>query len=427
MTFSRPANSDLSALLEQALSPEQGALLRLVAGDATAQGLALYIVGGYVRDLLLDRPAADFDLVVEGNAIAFARGLAAKHAGKVTTHSQFGTAQWFLPRSFVSPDSRPAILDLISSRSETYKRPAALPTVRMGTIADDLRRRDFTVNTLAIRLDGVHFGELRDDLGGLDDLQKQILRPLHPRSFLDDPTRIFRLIRYEQRLGFQIDAQTLALIPEALPLIDELSAERLRHELDLVLEEQASASMLGRLAELGVLAAAHPALGWDASIRARVEKVSAVSAEERLTFCWMLWLMHLPRPDLEQVKDRFHFKVGLREDLFAASKLYASLDALKGKKTSQCVAILDGSPPAVVKALSLVAADADVRRKLHAYLETWRQVKPKTTGHTLKKYGLQPGPAYQKILWQLRAAWLDEDVKTAEEETALLQKLLVQG
>ncbi|KAF0107411.1 MAG: hypothetical protein FD146_1889 [Anaerolineaceae bacterium] len=420
-----PADPEARAnRLADALPPERLSLLRMAADESTARALPLYLVGGCVRDLLLGRPVTDFDLVVEGDAVALARGLVAKHGGKVTAHPRFGTAQWFLPESLASPDFRLSTLDLISARSESYAHPGALPKVKFGSLTDDLRRRDFTVNALALRLDGGHFGDLRDDLGGLDDLRRGIVRILHPRSFVDDPTRIFRAVRYEQRLGFRIDEETLSLLPEALPLIDKLSAERVRHELDLILEEENAAGMLKRLAGLKALAAVHPALAWNQSIRKRFESGRAVSSAERQNFGWMLWLMHLPRASLEQIEKRLHFHAGLRDDVFAASALYADLDSLAGKKPSQCVALLDEFPLAAVRAVHLAAPRGEARRNLQDYVETWRRVKPKATGHTLKKLGLEPGPVYQSILLKLKNAWLDGEVKTEAEERALLAKLI---
>ena len=157
------------------------------------RGLPLYIVGGSVRDLVLGHRLNDFDLTLEGNAIALARSLASKHGGTITAHIKFGTANWLLPDHLKIDHPT---LDLVSARSETYKHPVALPTVKLGSIADDLRRRDFTINAMAIRLDGSHFGELRDDLNGMEDLQNGIIRILYPRSFIDDPTRMYRAVRY---------------------------------------------------------------------------------------------------------------------------------------------------------------------------------------------------------------------------------------
>src|SRR5688500_16577517 len=159
-------NLDFAGKLKDSLGENRLRLLQLVLDEATERGLPLYIVGGSVRDLVLDRPLNDFDLTVEGDAIALARALVAKQGGGVTAHTKFGTAKWFLPPDLKEQHNT---LDLISARSETYKYPVALPTVAVGSIADDLGRRDFTINAMALRLDDGHFDELRDDLQGMDD------------------------------------------------------------------------------------------------------------------------------------------------------------------------------------------------------------------------------------------------------------------
>ncbi len=409
--------------LERALPPDHLALLRLVADAAVECGLPLYLVGGFVRDLYLGRPVTDFDLVVEGDAIPLAKALAAQHGGRVTAHVRFGTAQWFLP------DSDIHALDFISTRSESYKHPAALPTVKPGTLTDDLRRRDFTINTLALRLDGEAFGELRDDLGGLEDLEAGLVRVLHPVSFVDDPTRLFRAVRYEERYGFQIAPETLALIPEALSQIARLSAERVRHELDLVLKEENAARMLKRLTELGILAAVHPALEWNHVTQTRFVNGLAASQTlelppSRRMLGWTLWLMDVPLPGLKSIEKRLHFESGLRELLLAASTLFTDIKSLAGKKPSQCVAVLDEIPLKAVQAVFLALSAGAARQRLHDYLETWQHVKPKTTGHTLLKRGIPPGPAYQSILRRLRDARLDGELKTEAEEMDLLEKLI---
>jgi len=481
--LSWPVSSKESARrLENALSSTQLSLLHTVADEAAARGLPLYIVGGFVRDLLLGWPGQDFDLVVEGDAIAMAQALTKKVGGRVTVHTRFGTAQWFLPDS--SGHNRqasgiPGFLDLISARSETYNRPGALPTVRRGTLADDLRRRDFTINTLALRLDGKHFGELRDDLAGLDDLEKGLVRVLHPRSFSDDPTRILRALRYEQRYGFRIADEDLALITAAKPLLGGLSGERLRHELDLILAEEKSAAMLDRSAGLGILTEIHPSLAWDASLRPLFEKLNQPEPDSwrgvpdlarvprRVALGYLLWLSDLDAPVIESLVARLDFTASLREALLAFSALHTELPALADAKPSVITARLDEVPLLAVCALSIeytsihfsdsesadepasirlsaskpvdelasirlsdsesveksVSIRESVTESVDNYLSRWRHVKPKTTGHTLRKLGLSPGPTYQIILRRLKEAWLDGEIHTTEEEKTFLETL----
>jgi tRNA nucleotidyltransferase (CCA-adding enzyme) len=414
--------------LDQALSPQQVSLLRIVAKAAATRQMPLYLVGGFVRDLLLGNPAMDFDLVVEGDAISFAKGLAAQYGGRVTAHANFGTAQWFLD----DPGKR--ALDFISTRSEIYKRAAALPTVKPGTLTDDLIRRDFTINTLALRLDGGHWGELRDDLGGLDDLKRGLVRVLHSRSFQEDPTRLFRAVRYEQRYSFQIVPETLSLISQAYPLIDLLSAQRIRHELDLILEEEKAVAMLSRLADLDLLHPVHPALSWNEMTREcflngfpRLSeyniKVKPSSAGKSF-FGWHFWLLDVASMDWESLERRLHFRSNLFESLLAASALSAGLPSLVGLKPSQWVARLENMPLTAVQSVFLATTEEKARQNLYTYLETWRCVKPKTNGHDLKKRSLPPGPRYQQILKRLRDAWLDGEVETESEEMKLLDRLI---
>ena len=188
-------NVNLADLLKKSLDSSLLDLIHHIADESSALGFAIYLVGGSVRDLLLARPIVDLDLTLEGDAIKLARALVKKHGGDLTTHEKFFTAMWSLQSQVSNLQS----LDLISTRRETYPHPGALPTVTKSTLDDDLRRRDFTVNAMAIRVDGDHFGELYDPLHGQADLEKKLIRVLHPNSFLDDPTRIFRTIRYAER------------------------------------------------------------------------------------------------------------------------------------------------------------------------------------------------------------------------------------
>ncbi|HET9910388.1 MAG TPA: hypothetical protein VFQ13_00795 [Anaerolineales bacterium] len=428
-----------SGALERSLDETRQTMLRLVRDEATQRGLPLYIVGGSVRDLLLGRRLNDFDLTVEGDAIALASSLAAKHGGEVTAHKKFGTAKWFLPPHLTpehltpfdtpfgrraAPDtSTPDTLDLISARSETYKHPAALPTVKPGSLTDDLRRRDFTINALAIRLDGTHFGELRDDLTGMQDLEKGILRALHSGSFIDDPTRMYRAVRYEGRYEFRIEEDTLALIPGACPFVEKLSAQRIRHELDLILDEPNAVSMLRRLDELDLLAPIHPLLATFSQSKLVALKSDDPALQNRNSR-WVLWLMHLTEQEIERLNERLHFRADLLKILRSASLLNANLTVLVGLKPSQAVELLEGYSFKALEVVSGAVQDKEIKNILTRYLSEWWLVRPKTTGHDLKRLGIPSGPKYTEILRRLRAAWLDGEVKTEEGEKALLGRLL---
>lgn len=414
---------NLADRIKSSLTAELFTLIRLVKTEAESLDLPLFIVGGSVRDLLLGRRLNDFDLTTEGNAIALARSLASKHGGGVTAHTKFGTAKWSLPDNLKTDQDA---LDLISARSEIYKFPAALPTVKLGSIKDDLSRRDFTINALAIRLDGPHFGELRDDLNGMDDLQKGIIRVLHPRSFIDDPTRMYRTVRYKERYQFKIAEETLALIPEARLWIEKLSAQRIRHELDLILAEPNAVSMLARLDELDLLAPIHPAL----SNFNRSNLASLKPDDQALQDCqsrWILWLMHLTGQEIESVNARLHFTADLLKILRSASLLTSNQTAVVGLGPSQCVELLEGYSLRAIEIVYHVIPEKEIKSKISKYLFEWRHVKPRTTGHDLKKRGIPPGPRYTEILRRLRAAWLDGEVKSEEEELIMLDELIRNG
>jgi tRNA nucleotidyltransferase (CCA-adding enzyme) len=426
-----PQHRSLAEKLQKGLPPEQLALIRAVADEAASEHLPVYIVGGFVRDLLLGSPSLDFDMVVEGDAIALAKSLAQKYGGKVTSHSRFGTAKWNLETSSLVTEQLP-FLDLISSRQEYYEHPTALPTVEHGSIKLDLHRRDFTINTLALRLDGRHFGELHDYYGGLPDLERRLVRVLHSLSFVDDPTRMLRAVRYEQRYGFKIEPRTLQLMNEARPLMARLSDERVRHELDLILGEPNAAWMLARLDELGLLKAIAEVLPWSSELRGRLDSAlrlplpsdwelkpptSGISLNEVLTY--ILWLLDLPVGEIDALHKRLRFPVSTLKTIRAAAELRADLPALRGGKPSQWVDRLDGVPLLAVYAVYLISAE----KALQTYAARWQNIHPKTTGETLKVRGLTPSPLFQNILHALRSAWLDGEVTTDDQENVLLEKL----
>jgi len=423
---SRDGTRNLSARLEEALIPPRLSLIKRVAAQAAQQHMAVYIVGGFVRDLLLGLPSVDFDIVVEGDAIALGKALGKKFGGRVTSHTRFGTAKWFLPEG---SHLEPPTLDLISARTEFYEHPTALPTVERGSIKLDLHRRDFTINTLALRLDGHHYGELHDYWGGLADLERGIVRVLHSLSFVDDPTRLLRAVRYEQRYDFEIESRTRQLMDEARPLLQKLSSERVRHELDRMLDEPNWSEMINRLEELGLLKAIN------ADLPSPDQGYSQPTDEElasypppgllppKRTLAWLIWLSPLKPAAIRALSHRLRFPAALTKLLLAASRLRADLPSLVGTKPSAWVDRLEDVPEFAVYAISLVSGGG-AKQALNEYLEKWQHVKPKTTGYELKERGLPPGPNYQDILRELRNAWLDGKVESEKEENVLLERLL---
>jgi tRNA nucleotidyltransferase (CCA-adding enzyme) len=399
---------------------EKQTLLSDIAAQAAAMDMPCYVVGGFVRDLLLGKPVNDLDVIVEGNAIKLGRFLVKKFGGKLTTHDKFHTAIWHLPPTF---DFQPLTLDLITARKETYQHPGALPTIQPSTIDDDLRRRDFTINAMAVRLDGNHFGELLDPLIGQADLENGLIRVLHPRSFIDDPTRIFRAIRYEQRYGFSIEPETLGFIDqESLTVISRLSGERIRHELDLIFGEESSSHMILRAGSLSVFEKIHPDLPmFDPAYSDFLDTDPILDIPTgRIAKGYMLWLMDLMESGIMSIAERLNFTSDLTYSVWAVSQLKKSLPFLANSKPSVWTYALEKLPELSIYVVYLVSRE----NALLDYLSIWRHVKPHTTGADLKMRGLPSGPRFGEVLSQLRAAWLDGEVKNAEEEKELLNTLL---
>ncbi len=404
------------------LPSEKQTLLSDIAAQAAAMDMPCYIVGGFVRDLSLGKPVNDLDVIVEGDAIKFGKSLVKKFGGKLTTHDKFHTAIWHLPSTFAR-SVQPLTLDLITARKETYQHPGALPTIQPSTIEDDLLRRDFTINAMAIRVDGEHFGELLDPLNGQADLEKGIVRVLHPRSFIDDPTRMFRAIRYEQRYGFNIEPETLGFInQESLTVISRLSGERIRHELDLIFEEENSSQMIQRVGSLSVFNKIHPDLPmFDPAYLdfLDMDPILDIPAS-RPAIGYMLWFVDLMEDGVMSIAERLRFGSDLTYSVWAVSQLKKSLPFLINSKPSVWTYALEKLPPLSIYVVYLISRE----NALLDYLSIWRHVKPHTTGDDLKAGGLQPGPRFGEILTQLRAAWLDGEVKNSQEEKELLNTLL---
>ena len=427
---------NLSGRLDTFLTPESLALIRLIRTEAERLDLPLYIVGGSVRDLMLGRAIKDFDFTVEGDAGKLAESILRKYAGKVVFHSRFGTATWTLDETtfkrlhvpLLGTSAFPPSLDLVSSRSETYSQPGALPTVKRSAIEDDLRRRDFSINAMALRLDGKYYGDLFDPLGGQADLAHGLIRVIHDRSFVDDPTRMIRAIRYASRYGFKISPQTLDLInAEVRDVLSRLSGERLRHEIDLIFEESHPSAMLHQLAELDLLKPIHSSLQHANFQLPFIDILPAEFGEITIpdilsfkrTLGWILWLMPLSDFDIDVISKRLDFPALLTKSVHAASALLARLPSIAIWKPSQWTDHLEEMPSIAVYAVYLMRKESALRD----YLVHWRKVKPTITGNDLIKRGLEPGPRYSEILHQLRAAWLDGEVRSKEDELKMLEKL----
>ena len=435
-----------ATILSRALSPAAWKLLQLIVTEAEQGGAAIYLVGGFVRDLLLGLPSLDLDLVLEGDAIRLGRTLCKRYGGRLVSHAPFGTAIWWLPADgaallrrlgYAAPKSGrvqplPEFIDLISARSENYVRPAALPAVQLADITADQVRRDFTINTLALRLDGREAGRLLDPWQGLPDLKAGILRTLHPRSFSDDPTRILRILRFAGRLRFKVEAKTQQQLKASLPGLALVSGERLRNELDLVLVEKQRIKILQSMQRLAVLRHIHPKLRFPAPAAGLLNRAGFKPVPDHwdlqgatvVELGYVFWFMQLAPNQVADLCERLRFNVNLKAATLSAARLRAAQARIHGLSPSRLVAHLEKEPPLAIYALYLANKNAPIGRLLENYAKKWRHVHPLTDGNLLRKKGLHPGPAYKLILSRLRAARLDGEVRTAKQESVLLEKLL---
>jgi tRNA nucleotidyltransferase (CCA-adding enzyme) len=370
-----------------------------------------FLVGGTVRELLLGHPSRfDFDLAVVGDGESFARALAERLGGRVTTHGRVGTA--------TVNDGDAARVDVATARTETYPAPAALPDVApAASIEEDLARRDFTINAMAISLPD---GELVDPFHGRQHLEEQLVRVLHEGSFVDDPTRIFRAVRYETRLGFRLDPKTETLSLIARPELRRLSGARVREELIALLEEDEAPAAVQRLQQLGVDAALHPGLSFrEGRLVARLRELAARYHLPRER--WELGLLAIAPPPgwLDELK--FPRAVVERVER-AVSEAPALRTHLRGSWLA---------PAEVVDAIERTGADTPLLALaqedlplLRDYFERWRNVQLELTGDDLAALGLGESPRVGEVLAELRRRKLNGGLSGRAEELAAARELI---
>lgn len=414
-------------------------LVELVAAAAQEAELQAFVVGGVVRDLLLERPNLDLDIVAEGDAIKLAESLAARYGGTLQVHQPFGTAKWVLekavPRALgVDAAALPPTVDFATARNEFYEAPTALPTVYQGSIRLDLRRRDFTINTLAIQISpAARVGRILDPFGGLADLDAGVIRVLHSLSFVDDPTRVLRAIRFEHRLGFTIEARTAALIRTSLPMLALITGERVRHELDMILLEARPEVPLFEMQKRGILQAIHPGLRLSNRIgrhfrRARAQARWLEGVPVGLIY-WHLLGIYCGSEQVLAVAERVMVGKTIAESMLAAARITEAFDQLGNPdaRPSQIAALLDGQPRLALLAAWAFAHDPAVLRNLRRYLGRWAALRPEHNGHDLLALGVPKGPCIGRLLAQLRRACLDGETASRADETALINRLLDEG
>jgi len=426
---------NLAGLIACLLPFSWQSFLLLMGQKASEMGVSIYLVGGVIRDMLLgSEPSRDLDFVVIPDAVDFAATMARYLDGELKTFERFGTASLFLKEGLR--------LDFATARQEIYDAPGALPRAKgVGSLKRDLYRRDFTINTLACSLMPESYGELYDYFEGREDLHKGVIRTLYQLSFVDDPLRLLRAVRFEQRFGFHIEDDTRALIEKAVRerVLERVSRSRLAQEISLIYAESDPVAVLKRLDELGILGLIYPRLSPDRALWQRLRRISETTAgarqrewsrhpEEELLYLSAMLLEMAPQDRLAIIR-----RLGLSRRragavLQGCETVPPLLKELEdaGHKISPGALVdrLDTLCPEALCLLYALTTSSAVKDNLRLYLESLQFVRPRLRGNSLQELGLQPGPLYGEIMGELRRAVLDGELRGEDEELRFVRSYL---
>jgi tRNA nucleotidyltransferase (CCA-adding enzyme) len=411
-------NINLAHEIEERLPPRALGAISKARGWLAARGEKLFLAGGAVRDLLLEKPVSDVDLVLEGDAMALAAELARVEDVKITLHKPFLTA------NLAWPDLG---LDLTTARREKYVRPGALPEVQPGSLEDDMLRRDFSINAMAVSLNTEDNGRLVDFCGGLDDLHNKLVRTLHEKSFIDDATRIWRAVRYEQRLDFRLESGTESLLKRDLAMLDTISGERIWYELECVFGEELPEKVFERAGELGLLSCLDPALNPEGRLAAWFDGARRMSLPLKPENILYLALLTFPLDDraVDRIAQRLKVTRATAQTLHETHEIKSRQKglSLEPLKPSAIYRLLHGFSEDAVRANLLASASEKACRNITLYLDKLRYVKTLLHGEELIAFGIKQGPSIKTILGQLLEARLDGEVSTREDEVRLLRQI----
>lgn len=432
-----PKSRSIAGLIAKRLPADSIRLLRELGKTGDELGLSVYAVGGFVRDLLLGVANLDMDVTVEGDGIFFAERFGNSHGCRVRSHRKFGTAVMIFPDG--------TKIDVASTRLEYYESPGMLPTVERSSLRHDLYRRDFTINTLAFCINAGCFGRLTDYFGGQQDIQDGVVRVLHNLSFVEDPTRVFRAIRFEQRLRFRIALHTENLIRSAVRMnvLHRVGGKRLLNELVLILEEKEPSRAMGRISALGLLQFVHPALKLVPETERVIHETAQVLAWFRLLYLedacaqWQVYYLALcdglKQEEFLDACRRLSMPGRVMGKVFGYRRQTQSiLDAIQRRlkrgpeiRRSEIYNWLHGLPLEMLLYLAAKAARDEVKRFVSLYLTHLRQVRSGLDGEALKELGLGAGPRFRGVMDRLLAARLDGEIHSDEEERSLALSLIM--
>ena len=413
----------VTKLMDERLPPPVISLLRELGQVGEELGQHVYAVGGFVRDLIMRRENYDIDVVVEGDGIHFAQVFGAQKGCRVKVHKRMKTATLLFTNGVK--------IDVATARMEYYERPAAPPTVELSSIKMDLFRRDFTINTLAIELRPGAFGQLLDFFGEQRDVKEGVIRVLHNLSFVEDPSRIFRAVRFEQRFGFHIGKHTQGLMKNAIAmgLLERLSGARLFAELKLILSEENPLPVLERMEEFGLLKFLHPRLAYDAHTKALLTRVYEVVSWFDLLFIegtyskWMVYLLGLAdqvqMKGLQELAQRLSLPPRSRKRLLEAREEGTKvLQRARRKRLSPTEIYILFKPLPIEATLYMMAKTEDkgVKKAISLFFTKLNTMKVSVRGKDLQTLGIQPGPLYREIIDSLLLARLEGTIKTKEDE-----------
>jgi tRNA nucleotidyltransferase (CCA-adding enzyme) len=408
--------------------------LQQIGEVADELGAGAYVVGGFVRDLFLYRSDEDIDIVIEGDGIAFAKKYAKMVGARLHTHEKFGTAVIIFPVGFK--------IDVASARMEYYRFPAALPVVERSSIKLDLYRRDFTINTLAIQLNPDKFGTLIDFFSARKDIKEKIIRVLHNLSFVEDPTRVFRAIRFEQRFEFSIGKLTAGLITNAISMdfFRELSGKRVFAELRLILQEENPVVAIRRLNDFDLLKVIHPSVKLEKELQKTLNSAKKVLSWHDLLFLeesykrWIVYFLILIKHCNSQISQdicqRFELKPEdetiVSTGRFEADRCVYWLERNLPASDSVLYRKLAGFKTELVLYMMAVARKKAVKKSISHYFTDLRRTKLSLKGRDLKNMGLKPGPVYRQVLAAVLDARLDGALKSKRDEIEFARQMIAE-